>query len=86
MFSDVFDDASVPKMNNVFICGGHTGYLAGRFFKTTREKPEDISDFFVSNQICIKKVLSLLKSKRPLVNDTIFENAESNAHTQRSYT
>ena len=45
MFSDVFGDASVAEMNNVFICGGHTGYLAGRFFKTSREKPEDISDF-----------------------------------------
>ena len=32
-------------MNNVFICGGHTGYLAERFSKTNREKPEDISDF-----------------------------------------
>ena len=45
MFSDVFGDASVAVMNNVYICGGYTGYLTGRFFKTSREKPEDISDF-----------------------------------------
>ena len=33
MFSDVFGDVSVAQMNNVFISGGHTVYLAGLFFQ-----------------------------------------------------
>ena len=45
MYADVFGETSVAWMNRMYIIGGQTGYLAGRFFKTTREKPEDISDF-----------------------------------------
>ena len=58
-----------------------------KVFSKLLEKSQKISRIlFESNQFCLKKVLSLLKSKRPLVNDTIFENAEPSAHTQRSYT
>ena len=56
-------------------------------FSKLLEQSQTISRIlFVSNQICLKKVLSLLKSKRPLVNDTIFENAEPNPHKQRTDT
>ena len=118
MYADVFGEASVAWMNHMYIIGGQTGYLAGRFFKTTREKPEDISDFVCESSNLPQGSLVIVDtdlneritaamtqevapaamaqgdapplpprkpaSKRPPVNDTVFESAEPEANKQRT--